>query len=324
MNNQRKIKKALVTGAAGFIGSHLVEELIKRNIEVVSFDDLSAGKISNLDHIRGSNLLTVVKGDVTDLFAIKNAMNGVDTVFHQAASKKNICLSNPSRDLEVNGGGALKLLQTAIELGVEKFVHASTGSVYGEPIIFPSNESHRVRPNSYYGVSKLAGESYVNCFAQLYGLNTTVLRYFHVYGPRQESNELGGVVSIFLRRALRNLPIIIHGDGNQVRTFTWVKDIVEANILAATLDVSKHNTYNCASGISVSINDLAKLVISLTNSKSKVVFEDALLGDIRDFDIDNSKIKNDFNIKFNTDFKTCLKLTLDWAIKELTVETIAY
>jgi nucleoside-diphosphate-sugar epimerase len=147
----------LVTGAAGFIGSHLAETLVQRGVEVVCMDDMSAGKAENLDPIRSSPLFYEVVGDVTDQDAVREAMRGVDTVFHQAASKKTVCMRDPRRDLDVNAGGALRLLQAATEAGVERFVHASTGSVYGEPVAFPQTESHPLRPVSYYGVSKHHG-----------------------------------------------------------------------------------------------------------------------------------------------------------------------
>lgn len=315
-NNQelRVIRRALVTGGAGFIGSHLIEALVGGGVEVVSLDDYSAGKPENLDVVRGKDNFTEIAGDVTDPAVIRRVMRGVDTVFHQAASKKTVCMRDPSRDLEVNGGGALRLLQAALELGVEKFVHASTGSVYGEPVKFPQDEQHRLRPVSYYGVSKLAGESYVNTFAHLYGMNVTVLRYFHVYGPRQESSDVGGVVSIFLKRALQGKPLLIHGDGQQMRTFTWVGDVVEANLRAATCGIAMGKTYNCASGIKVTINDLARKIIDRTKMQIPIEYVDPMPGDIREFDVDNQLITADLGISFERDFDRGLSSTLDWAI----------
>lgn len=314
LRRERTIKRAFVTGGAGFIGSHLVEKLVNAGVHVVSFDDYSAGKSDNLDSVRGRTNFTEVNGDVTDLHAIREAMQGSDTVFHQAASKKTVCMRDPSRDLEVNGGGALLLAQAAVELGVEKFVHASTGSVYGEPVSMPQTETHRLRPVSYYGVSKLAGESYVNTFAHLFGLNTTILRYFHVYGPRQESSDVGGVVSIFLRRALQGEPLVIHGDGEQMRTFTWVGDVVEANVRAATNDIARGKTYNCASGIRVTVKELAGKVLERIAQDGTIEHADPLIGDIREFDVDNSLITEDLRMNFERDFDRGLASTLDWAV----------
>jgi UDP-glucose 4-epimerase len=310
----RRVRRALVTGGAGFIGSHLVEALVDRSVEVVSFDDYSAGKTDNLSSVRGRPNFTEVSGDVTDPKAVRLAMRGVDTVFHQAASKKTVCMRDPSRDLAVNGGGALLLLQAAVELGVEKFVHASTGSVYGEPVTLPQTESHRLRPVSYYGVSKLAGEAYVTTFAHLFGLDTTVLRYFHVYGPRQESSDVGGVVSIFLRRALQGAPLLIHGDGKQMRSFTWVGDVVEANIRAATRSIARGKTYNCASGIRVTVLELAEKVLRLAAVDGTIEYVDPLPGDIHVFDVDNRLVAEELGMQFEKDFDRGLGYTLDWAM----------
>ena len=312
----RKIRRALVTGAAGFIGSHLTEALLKQEISVVAFDDYSAGKPENLNPFRGMKNFEDIHGDVTDAKAVSAAMQGVDTVFHQAASKKTVCMRDPSRDLEVNAGGSLRLLQAAVAAGVEKYVHASTGSVYGEPVTMPQNEQHRLHPVSLYGVSKLAGENYVNTFAAQFGIDATILRYFHVYGPRQESSDVGGVVSIFLRRALQDKPLLVHGDGQQMRTFTWVGDIVEANIRSATMPVARGKIYNCASGIRVTVNELASMVLKRVNPKIKITHGDPLLGDIREFDVDNSLIKRDLGLGFERDFERGLNTTLDWALSE--------
>ena len=290
---------------------------MNRGVEVVSLDDYSAGKRENLKSVRSLPNFREIAGDVTDPADVRKAMIGVDTVFHQAASKKTVCMRDPSRDLAVNGGGTLRLLQAATELGVEKFVHASTGSVYGEPEMFPQTESHRLCPVSYYGVSKLAGESYVNTFAHLFNLDVTVLRYFHVYGPRQESSDVGGVVSIFLRRALQKMPLIIHGDGGQVRSFTWVGDVVDANICAATRSIARGRTYNCASGGRVSIQELARKVLARVHPAGTVEYAGTTPGDIREFDVDNTRITTELGIQFEVDFDRGLGHTLDWAMSAL-------
>jgi UDP-glucose 4-epimerase len=182
-----KFKKALVTGGAGFIGSNLVAALLKKGVHVVSVDNYFAGKEENLVEFEDNPLLTIVNADVTDYEAMKRLFVNIDVVFHNAASKKTICLHDPRRDLEINAKGTFNLLELARDTGVKKFVHASTGSVYGEAVEFPQTEEHPLIPSSYYGVSKLAGEKYVKLFHKLYGLNTTVLRYFHVYGPKRIS-----------------------------------------------------------------------------------------------------------------------------------------
>ena len=309
-------KKALVTGGAGFIGSHIVEELVKLGVSTVSVDDYCAGKRENLDHLRGDPNFCEVECDVTDMASLEPHFSGVEVVFHQAASKKTICLNNPRRDLEINAGGTFNLLELAVKHKIRKFVHASTGSVYGEAEYFPQDERHPLVPTSYYGVSKLAGEKYVKVFGELYGLDTTVLRYFHIYGPRQESSEVGGVVSIFTRLMLAGEPITIFGDGTQQRSFTYVKDVVRANLLAATRKCATGQAYNCASGIKVTVKELADVIAEVLEVRDqKIDYADWMPGDIKVFDIDNSKIRKDLGIDFVTDFRKGLGSTIDWARK---------
>ncbi len=307
-------KKALVTGGAGFIGSHLVERLVELGVETTSIDNYYAGKHENLIHLKQHANFHEVECDVTDLENLKNYFPDVDIVFHQAASKKTICLNNPRLDLDINAKGTFNLLELARDFKVKKFVHASTGSVYGEAQYFPQDENHPLVPTSYYGVSKLAGEKYVMAFQHLYGLDTTVLRYFHVYGPRQESSDVGGVVSIFSRRMLEGKPITIFGDGTQQRSFTYVKDVVNANILASTTPGSTGEVYNCASGIKVTINELAEKISShLGIQDQEIQYADWMPGDIKIFDISNHKICQEIGMEFSTEFNAGLGLTIDWA-----------
>lgn len=310
-------KKVVVTGGAGFIGSHICEELVTLGAQVVSVDDYSAGHERNVEFLRAHDNFRVVRADVCDRAAMEPVVAEADVIFHNAASKKNVCLIDPQKDLRVNGGGTLNLLELAREHRVRKFVHASTGSVYGEPTIFPTNEEHPLRPVSYYGVSKLAGERYVDVFHRLYGMDTTILRYFHVYGPRQESNQFGGVVSIFLRNILEKKPLTIFGDGTQERSFTWVKDLVRANLAAAVRPESAGRVYNAASGIQVTINDLANRMVQMTQAKVPVVHGDPLVGDIMHFDVDNTCIRRELGIEFERDFWGTLQRTLDEFVENL-------
>ena len=309
-----KNKKVIVTGGAGFIGSHLCEELVQMGAEVISFDNFSAGKEENIEFLKEYSNFRSVNKDVCDTDReMDEIFEGADTIFHNAASKKNVCLIDPKKDLKVNAEGAFNLLTYATKHNVRKFVHASTGSVYGEPTVFPSTEEHPLRPVSYYGVSKLAGERYVDVFHHLYGLNTTILRYFHVYGTRQESNEFGGVVSIFLRNIIENKDLTVFGHGDQIRSFTYVKDLVKANIAAATSEKAVGQVYNAASGIKVSINELAENLIRLMHAedKVKVVHGEPLVGDIMYFDVSNTKIRTDLNISFEQDFWGTMQRTTD-------------
>ncbi|OGD56665.1 hypothetical protein A2V71_03570 [Candidatus Berkelbacteria bacterium RBG_13_40_8] len=323
---KKQYRKALVTGGAGFIGSHICEELVTRGFPVISIDNYSAGKKINLRHLKKYKNFQEVNCDVTDSKKLAKYFKGVDLVFHNAASKKNICLKDPRKDLQVNAGGAFNLLDMAIKNKVKKFVHASTGSVYGEAQYFPQDEKHPLSPASYYGVSKLAGEKYAQLFHKLFGLNTTVLRYFHVYGPRQEFNEYGGVVAIFTRNLMKNQKPTIFGTGKQQRSFTYVKDVVKANFLVATKKESEGEVYNCASGIKVTINDLCKAVLKyFGKEKVKPIYKDWLVGDIKIFQIDNSKIKKlgmEFQTDFNKELQETIKETKIYIEKSLKNETI--
>ncbi len=310
-------KKALVTGGAGFIGSHLVGELLKLGLKVISIDNYIAGKQENFKDFLNNPNFQEVNCDIGDYNRLKQYFEGVDIVFHEAASKKTICLKDPRKDLEINAKGAFNILELAREFGVKKVVHASTGSVYGEALYYPEDEKHPLNPTSYYGVSKLAGEKYAKVFERLYGMDITILRYFHVYGPRQEHSDVGGVVSIFGRRAINSQPLIIFGDGTQQRSFTYVKDVVAANILVATKKETKGECYNCASGIRVTIKELADKILTMSKKPNlKIKYQDWLLGDIKIFDVDNSKLKK-LGFEFKTDFDKGLRFTFDWLKKYL-------
>ncbi len=308
-----KFKRALVTGGAGFIGSHIVEELLREGLEVVSIDNYFAGKHENVAEFTKYPGFQEVDCDITDYAKIKQYFEGVDVVFHNAASKKTICLKDPRRDLAINAEGTFNVLDLSREFGVKKVVHASTGSVYGEARYYPQDENHPVNPTSYYGVSKLAGEKYAQLYCHLYDMDVTMLRYFHVYGPRQESSDVGGVVSIFARRVLHGEGPIIFGDGTQERSFTYVKDLVEINKLVAMREDTKGQVYNCASGIRVTINELAdKIKRIFGRDDLPNTYRDWTPGDIKVFRVDNQKIRN-LGFEFKTNFDEGLDKTIEWS-----------
>lgn len=314
----KRFRRAVVTGGAGFIGSHIVEALLPTDMEVIAVDDLSSGKRENVSSFEGKKNFRFCEVDVSDERALSEAMSGADIVFHNAASKKNICLTDPRRDLAVNGGGAFNVFDIAHRTGIKKVVHASTGSVYGEPRIFPQTEDHPLDPVSYYGVSKLAGERYGLAFHKLYGLDVTVLRYFHVYGPRQEwHDEFGGVVSIFLRRALSGLDLVVHGDGDQQRSFTNVDDVVKANLLTAVHPEAAGQAYNCASSVKVTVKELAEFILEKTDAKGVgIQHGPPLIGDIRKFDVSNEKLSS-LGVGFERDVWKGLAPTIEWMTEML-------
>jgi UDP-glucose 4-epimerase len=304
-------RKALVTGGAGFIGSHIVERLLTLGLEVVSIDNYVTGKKRNLAAFQSPRLHEVAC-DVVDFEGLKRHFDGVDVVFHNAASKKTVCLKDPRVDLDTNAKGTFNILELCRTHGVQKLVHASTGSVYGEGRVFPQTEQHPLDPCSYYGVSKLAGEKYVSTFGTLYGLNVTILRYFHVYGPRQDGSDEGGVVAIFASRALDREPLMIHGDGTQMRSFTYVGDVVDANLLVATHAGAVRRAFNVASGIQISIQELADRVRQLTGAPQLPVhYDDWTTGDIKFFDVDNTALRS-LGFEFRTAFPDGLAATVDW------------
>lgn len=303
-------KKAMVTGGAGFIGSNIIASLLKDGLKVISIDDYSNGKAENLQEFKNSPLFEEVNCDVTDYDKLKQYFKGVDIVFHQACSKNTVCLQNPQRDLEVNGKGTLNMLLLSKQNNIKKFVHASSGSVYGNLKYFPSDENHPLNPVSYYGVSKLCGEKYVRAFGELYGMDVTVLRYYHVYGPKQDFSDKGGVASIFIKKALENAPITIYGDGTQLRSFTYVEDVVNINKFVALTPQTKGEVYNCASGIKITIKELLDSVISLTKATSKTIYDEWKIGDIKYFDVSNNKLK-ELGFSFQYSFEQGLSLTIE-------------
>jgi UDP-glucose 4-epimerase len=320
---REKYKRALVTGGAGFVGSHLVEELLEDGLEVVSLDDYSAGRRENLDHVRGNPKFIEVNHDITNPIGLAEHFKGVDLVFHEACSKNTVCLKNPPRDMEINGIGTLHVLTAARDAKVKKFVHASTGSVYGEPEIFPSDESHPLKPVSFYGVSKLAGDRYVRLFKHLYGMDVTILRYYHVFGERQDNSDVGGVVSIFGRRAFNNEPLIIYGDGSQIRSFTYVKDVVRINKFVALNDGTSGEEFNCASGIQVTIQELAERVLQYFGKQELgIQFKEWKPGDIKYFKVSNKKL-TDLGFQFKTGFDEGIERTLSSVAEFLRKENVS-
>jgi len=292
-----KGNKFVVTGGAGFIGSHICEELVKQGKEVVCLDnDIKKNVIKGV---------TLKRCD-TSYNPMTKTFKGSDVIFHNAASKFTVCMNNPYRDLVVNAYGSFKVFRAAEKVGA-KVVHASTGSVYGD--CDRQTEDNTYAPKSYYGVSKLAGEQYLRCFP---GLKWVGLRYFHVYGPRQDdAPDRGGVIPVFIRHLLRGEPITVYGDGEQVRSFTYVKDVVRVNLVAAALDGMNGQYYNVASGIKVSLNTLIDVLASILGVTQKVEYKPERPGDIKSFDVDNTKITK-LMVEPWTNFRDGLKETVEY------------
>jgi len=302
------MKRIVVTGGAGFIGSHLVEELIRRGNQVIVLDDLSTGKLENIKHLieqpghpeRFRNTPQFIRGSVTDLPLLRKVFQGIDYVFHQAAIPSvPRSVENPRATHEANITGTLNVLLASRDNGVKKVIYASSSSVYGDTPTLPKTEDMPPDPQSPYAITKLAGEYYCQVFHHLYGLPTVCLRYFNVYGPRQDpTSQYAAVIPIFIRRVLDNRPPVIFGDGEQTRDFTFVKDVVEANILAALSDAT--GVYNIGTGQRVSINKLAELVIKLVGDSLEPVHAEPRPGDIRHSLADISRARQfGYNPRYN-------------------------
>ena len=290
-NIHNYMKKVVVTGGAGFIGSHLAEELTKQGYQVVILDDLSTGKLENISHLIKEKRVEFVQGSITDLPLLQKLFHGVQYVFHEAAlARVPRSIDDPLTTNEVNIEGTLKVLLAARENAVRKVVYASSSSVYGDAPSLPQREDMPLNPLSPYALTKLAGECYCHIFQQIYGLPTVSLRYFNVYGLRQDPySQYATVISAFLGRISRHLPPIIFGDGEQSRDFTFIRDVVQANILAAQSNAE--GVYNIGSGKSTTINQLAQAILKLTQENLKPVHDKPRPGDPRHTQADVSRAR---------------------------------
>lgn len=281
----RCFSKILVTGGAGFVGSHLVDRLLAEDYQVTVLDNLSSGDLKNVPHGKNKNF-RLLRGDIRDYGLVKEALRDIDVVFHEAALVSvTLSVQDPMLANDVNVTGTLNVLKASVDLGVKRLVFASSAAVYGETSTPEKREDTIPSPSSPYGVSKLAAENYARSFYKVYGLETVSLRYFNVYGPRQSFDincAYGGVITIFLNRLMRNMPPIIYGNGEQTRDFVYVEDIIEANMLALNTKNGVGDFFNVGSGTRVSINHIAEVLKSLLK-KEKVqnTYTDARPGDVK-------------------------------------------
>jgi UDP-glucose 4-epimerase len=275
------MKKAIVTGGAGFIGSHITEELVKRGYRVTVIDNLTTGRLANLDTVLSSKNAEFVRGSITNLSLLRKIFSGADFVFHQAAIPSvPRSIKNPRASNNANANGTLNVLLAARDTGVKKVVYASSSSVYGDTPTLPKTEDMTPNPLSPYAVAKLAGEYYCRVFNNIYGLGTVCLRYFNVYGPRQDPNSpYAAVIPLFFRNALDGKSPVIFGDGEQSRDFTFVKDVANANIQAAESNAT--GVFNLGNSQRITINQLVQLIINLAGNKNiKPTYRDPRPGDI--------------------------------------------
>jgi nucleoside-diphosphate-sugar epimerase len=275
-----KYSRILVTGGAGFIGSHLVDRLLSNGFEVTVIDNLTAGRLENMDFKDRQNF-HFIEGDIRDFDLIKKALEDIDAVFHEAALVSVVSsFSDPLNTHDVNVKGTLNLLKACLDSDVRRFVFASSAAIYGKTKTPQKRENMIGMPTSPYAVSKLAAESYVKLFYKAYGLETVSLRYFNVYGPRQRYGPYSAVIPTFINRVLNDQPPIIHGDGEQTRDFVNVQDVVDANMIALRSKNAVGQVFNVGTGKATSVNQLAKIVLKILGKTSLEPVHTALrLGD---------------------------------------------
>ena len=285
--------KVLVTGGGGFIGSHLVEALLKKGHEVRILDNFSTGTRENLTFENDTPSPDIVEGDIRDLALCQKVMTGVDYVFHQAALPSvQRSVEDPLGSNAVNVGGTLNILLAARDAKVKRVMYASSSSIYGDTPTLPKKEDMPPTPLSPYALQKYAGEQYCRLFSQLYGLETVSLRYFNVFGPRQDPNSVySAVIPRFIDALLERRSPIVYGDGEQSRDFTYIDNVVQANVLAMSAQHLPGEIVNIACGQRISLNQLLRLLRQSIPSESPVVYEEARSGDVRHSLADISKAK---------------------------------
>lgn len=295
MTSHEKLKKrkVLVTGGAGFIGSHLVDELIKEECEVSVLDNFSTGKSENIEENLSQAKLRLVEGDIRETQKVKKAMGDSEAVFHLAAiTSVPYSVAHPDVTRKVNATGTLNLLEASLNSQVERFIFVSSCAVYGEAKRLPISEEEPTKPLSPYAESKLEAEHHCREFYTKHGLKTTILRPFNVYGPRMRSDQYGGVIAEFIERLQNGKPPIIYGDGTQTRDFVHVHDVVSAMKMVTSNEKAAGQTFNVATGIPTTINQLAQLLAELVGGeKIKLQYRAARQGDLKQSYADTQKAR---------------------------------
>ncbi len=282
-------RRILVTGGAGFIGSHIVDRLAPDN-QVFVLDNLSTGLLANLEKNREH--ITFIKGDVRDKNAVQDAVRQVEYVFHLAANVGNIrSIKDPFFDMDVNIRGTLNVLDACRESGVQRVVYSSSAAIFGEAKYLPVDEDHPLHPESPYAVSKLAAEKYCFAFYKVHGVPTTCIRYFNVYGPRQDTSEYANAIAIFLGKAKRGGTITVYGDGEQTRDFINVGDVAMANVYAAARPEAVGQIFNIATGKATSITQIIALIREVSGRENPVVHAAPRAGEVRHSRANTDKVK---------------------------------
>lgn len=306
--------KILVTGGAGFIGSHIVDKLVDQGHQVVVVDDLSSGKREYINSKAKFYKINIQDKDLEKVF-IKEKPEVVD--HHAAHINIRESVKDPIFDAQVNILGTVNLLENCRKYKVKKFIFASTGgALYGDTDITPTPESHPTKPFSPYGVTKLCTEDYLYYYKQVHGLDYVILRYANVYGPRQDPYGEAGVVAIFVQKLLKNEQPIINGDGEQTRDYVYVDDVADANLLALE---SNKNIYNVGTGIETSVNELFHKLVDITGISQSEKHGPALPGEQKRSCLSFTKIKEKLGWEPKTTIDEGLKKTVEWFINQLTI-----
>jgi nucleoside-diphosphate-sugar epimerase len=302
----------LVTGGAGFIGSNMVDELVRRGHQVVVLDDLSSGKKSNLDGVRDK--IDFRTGSVTDLATLETACRGIDYVIHLAArTSVPKSVKDPIDSNRINIDGTLNVLVAARDAKVKRFVFAASSSAYGETPTLPKVESMQPEPISPYGVTKYVGELYAQVFGRVYGLENACLRYFNVFGPRQDpTSQYSGVLSRFMLAVIKGEQPVIYGDGEQTRDFTYIANVVDETLRACEAKEASGKVFNGGTGIRITLNEVLKLMGKITGKKIQAQYDPPRNGDIRDSQADISLARKILGYEPVVHFEEGLKRTWEW------------
>jgi UDP-N-acetylglucosamine/UDP-N-acetyl-alpha-D-glucosaminouronate 4-epimerase len=301
----------LVTGGAGFIGSHLSEELVRRGHRVRVADSLITGKRANLDHISGVEFL---EGDLADMAFAQQAVEGMNYVLHQAAIPSvPRSVKDPITSNRANVDATLNVLVAARDAGVKRLVFAGSSSAYGDTPTLPKHEGMPDSPLSPYALQKVVGEQYLQMFTKLYGFETVSIRYFNVFGPRQDpSSPYSGVISVFATALLENRPATIYGDGGQTRDFTYVANVVDGVLRACEAGGASGEVINVATGGRISLNELYHTMKKLVGATVDPVYVDTRAGDVRDSQADISKARRILGYEPVVSFEEGLRRTVEW------------
>jgi UDP-glucose 4-epimerase len=316
-------KKVLVTGGAGFIGSHIVESLVKAGAGVKVYDNFSTGLLENLDVVKKD--VEIIRGDILDYELLEKEIKGTEIVSHQAAQLEiTKCVDDPVEDLNSNTVGTINVLNAAVKNNVSKIINASSACIYGQAQYVPEDEDkHPTNPNWAYGVSKLAGEKYGQIYAQLYRIPVVSLRYAIIYGARE---WYGRVLTIFLKRALEDKPLVVFGQGDQERDFTFVEDLVKLHNLCVEKEEAENQVFNVSTGIATSIQKLAETITSCIDTNSKIIHEEVKEGqrskivdgrmrlplELKQMVLDPSKAKSFLNWETKTNLADGIKKEYQW------------